>query len=188
MLKFKALNLAAFLLSLVLPAAACVAAPPQTSSNPSAQNKAAADSNEPKGSGEAAGREATQDTKGAADKRVAALEIEGCPREQTTFFSGEVRFFKRTKDALEITVHTDWNSTAKLVQPKDNPEVIFRRDGKELADEDVRGLEVALRRGESQYRVTVWVCRDDGQKVIKLIEWSEAEGASKLPGSAPRRH
>lgn len=190
MFRFDAINLAALLFSIVLPATGCETTHPQNTSRPPAQKETGANSPKPKESNEPAGRvEATPNAKEAASgERVAAPEIEGCSREQTTFFSGEVRSFKRTKDSLEITIRTDWNTTAKLVQPEKSPEVIFRRGEQKLADEELRELESALLRDESQYRATVWVCRVGDQKIIKLIEWSEGKGASKIPGSAPRRN
>lgn len=187
--RFEMINLAAILLSLVLPAGGCEKGSSRTASESTTPKEAAANSKTQKEKKEqpVGGREATSKINDGKDERVAIPEIEGCTRDNTMFYSGEVRNLKRTKDSLEITVFTDWNTTATLVQPEKSPKVIFRRDEKELTDEQVRKLEADLSGHEPKYRATVWVCLERDRKVIKVIELLDAEGTSRLPGSAPRR-
>lgn len=188
MLRFEMINLATILLSLVLPAAGCEQSPSQTASKSTARKETTANSTAQKEKKEqpAGRREATAQTD-ESNKRVAIPEIAGCTRDNTTFYSGEVRAFKNVENALEITVFTDWNTTATLVQPENSPRIIFRRDEEELTGEQVKKLEADLAGHESEYRATVWVCLEGNRKTIKVIEFSDAEGASGLPGSAPRR-
>lgn len=118
------------------------------------------------------GSKQPQDDMASRGQRIAVPEIEGCPRDNITFFRGEVRSFKRTTDAIKITIHTDWDSDEELTQPTSKDHVVVYQLGGKQMGEDDWGLIVSEGGAiKPNVRATVWVCERDGEKIIKIINW-----------------
>lgn len=116
------------------------------------------------------------------DQRVAVPEIEGCGRDNITFFRGEVRGFKRTADAVEITVHTEWDSVEELRQPTGKGRaVLYRLGGKPIKEEDWGMIVSEGGAVKPNVRATVWVCEKDGDQAIKIIDWHLADSPAERP-------
>lgn len=115
----------------------------------------------------------------AAGGRVALPSIEGCSPNATRYFSGEVRSFRRTDEAVEITLRTDWDSTKKLTQPAPNAaKIVYQFRGKAMKDGDWSAVEDGEGKVRPGMRAAVSVCMEDGKEVIRVINWGvpEAEG------------
>ncbi|MCA1568466.1 MAG: hypothetical protein LC803_23010 [Acidobacteria bacterium] len=113
-------------------------------------------------------------------QRVAVPEIEGCERDNVTFFRGAVRYFKRTTDAVEITIRTEWDSDEELRQPTDKDRtVVYRLESKRM-EEGNWGL-IISKEGtiKPNVRATVWVCERDGEQTIKIIDWHLADSPAE---------
>jgi hypothetical protein len=109
------------------------------------------------------------------DKRIAIPDIEGCSRDQTTFYRGKVLRFRRTQKLIEITIHTEWDTTEKLVHfVRANP-VEYRLQNKPISDSEFRQVESRLKDRAAAVRATVWVCQIEGSQRVKIIDWEAAD-------------
>jgi len=105
------------------------------------------------------------------DGKVAIPEIEGCSRDQTTFYKGKVLAFNRTDQSVAITVRTEWETTEKLTQDNRDNSIAFQLKGQPLKDDDRKRIETLLARNPEQVQVTVWTCNPGSKEQIKIIDW-----------------
>lgn len=111
----------------------------------------------------------------ARGQRVAMPEIEGCPRDNITFFRGEVRSFKRTSEAVKISIHTDWDSDEELMQTINKDQaVVYRLGGERMEERDWKAIISEEGAVKPNVRVTAWVCESGGEQTIKIIDWQLA--------------
>jgi len=117
-------------------------------------------------------------------QRVAMREIKGCPRDNVTFFRGEVASFKRSADSIEIAIHTDWDSDERLKQKTGKKDaIIYELDGKQMKEDDWALIVSESGDVKPKLRATAWVCEKGDEKIIKIIDWhlagSSTEGSPK---------
>ncbi len=110
------------------------------------------------------------------DKRTAIRDIEGCSRDQTTFYKGKVLSFRRTTKSTEITVRTEWDTTEKLTQPNEGRPIDFRLDDRPIKDAEWKRITSALAAHTQPVGATVWICRKEDKEILKMIDWT-------LPGN-----
>jgi len=111
-------------------------------------------------------------------------EIKGCPRDNVTFFRGEVASFKRSADSIEIAIHTDWDSDERLKQKTGKKDaIIYELDGKQMKEDDWALIVSESGDVKPKLRATAWVCEKGDEKIIKIIDWhlagSSTEGSPK---------
>ncbi len=109
------------------------------------------------------------------DVRIAIPDIKGCFRDQITFYKGKVLSFRRSRKSTEITVRTEWDTTEKLVQPNNGNSIEFRFQGQPLKDEAWKQIETLLSAHPEKVRATVWVCKQEDNEEIKVIDWKPPE-------------
>jgi len=106
------------------------------------------------------------------DKRIAIPDIEGCSRDETTFYEGEVLSFSQSAESTEIVVRTEWETTEKLTQMNAGHPIKFLLQGRPIKDTELKEIKSALATHAGTVQTTVWVCKEEGKDIIKIIDWT----------------
>lgn len=116
---------------------------------------------------------------GALEKpasRLAPAPPVSCPRDQLTSYTGRVISYRRTPEALSLTIRTDWDTTEKvrLAPPALDH---LRLGGVPFTADDWVRIEGSPGHHRRELRATAWVC-EDGRP--PLIDW-QPPGARAKP-------
>lgn len=106
------------------------------------------------------------------DKRVAIPAIEGCSRDETTFYEGRVLSFRQRAKSTQIEVRTEWDTNEKLTQLNDGHAIKVLLQGRPIKDAELKEIKSALTNHARTVHATVWVCKEEGKDIIKIIDWT----------------
>lgn len=102
---------------------------------------------------------------GDAATRLAPPAGVTCPRDRVTSYTGRVVSYRRTPEALVLTIRTDWATTERVRLAPVRLDQL-RLDGAPLADWSP--IEASPGHPRPDLRATAWVCEDGRPPVI---EW-----------------
>jgi hypothetical protein len=105
-----------------------------------------------------------------APSRLSPPAAVSCPRDRLTSYTGRVVSYRRTADALELTIETDWDTTESVrLAPLGLEHLLVR--GAPFAATDWARIESSPDRARPALRATAWVCDDRRPPVI---DWQPA--------------
>ena len=107
--------------------------------------------------------------------RLAPPAAVTCPRDHLTSYTGRVVSYRRTTEALVLTIRTDWDTTenVRLAPPRLDH---LRVGGAPFAAADWARIEPSPGHVRPDLRATAWVC-DDGRPPV--IDWQPPGAPAK---------
>jgi len=107
--------------------------------------------------------------------RLAPPAAVTCPRDHLTSYAGRVTSYRRTTEALVLTIHTDWDTTenVRLAPPRLDHLLV---GGALFGATDWARIESSLGQARPDLRATAWVC-DDGRPPV--IDWQPLSAPAK---------
>ena len=105
-----------------------------------------------------------------APSRLSPPTAVTCPRDHLTSYTGRVVSYRRTADALDLTIETDWDTTERArLAPLRHEHLLVR--GAPFAAADWTRIESSPDRARPELRATAWVCDDRRPPVV---DWQPA--------------
>ena len=102
--------------------------------------------------------------------RTRPPESIGCSRDELTVYTGRVTSYRRRPDRLTIVIHTDADTTERVVVrlPKGNELArAFRLRGQPFGAKDWEQIESSPGRARAGLRAAAWVCENGSV----LVDW-----------------
>jgi hypothetical protein len=107
--------------------------------------------------------------------RLAPPPAVTCPRDHMTSYTGRIVSYRRTAEALVLTIRTDWDTTERVQLAPLRPDHLLVHGAPFAATDWVR-IESSPDHARPDLRATAWVCGDGRPPVI---DWQPPPAPAK---------